>query len=368
MKIVSMIQAAAMAVTVSTLSLHAQPIDETFTYQGKLLESGADANGNYNIRVTLEDQAGVLIAGPEEMLSVPVIDGLFSIDLNFGSALYSADRRYLKIEVFESGAGYVELSPRTPINATPLAAVAMRSLDNEFTRVGNDLMIGDTDERILMNPDTVWGDLIDSSTMVQVNYDGNANASGGIDINSSASTSNPFYGFALEGGREAKIEYDGGLNMWIGTQQLPSFEVKLDKVFSNVGFETPSDVSTTGTGDFYKEYSGPGQTQRMQVTPVAFGTTTSDNPSPLTTFGSGNFTVTRTVDGIGIVYRVDIPEISYNNRDYTLIVNSQLSTSLVSTIGTTGGDFYVRFYSFFNVNTRVPGKFSFVMYKNTPMP
>lgn len=368
MKIISMIHAATMAIAVSTVSLHAQPIDETFTYQGKLLESGADANGNYNIRVTLEDQAGTLISGPSEYLSVSVIDGLFSIHLNFGTDLYSTDRRYLKIEVFEDGVGYVALSPRTPINATPLAAVAMRSLDNEFTRVGNNLMIGDTDERILMNPDTVLGDLIDSTTMVQVNYDGDVNASGGIDINSSASTSNPFYGFSINGGREAKIELDSGLNMWIGLQALPSLEVKLDKVVSNVGFETPSHVSTTGTGDFYKEYSGTGQSQMMKVTPVAFGTTTNDTPTPSTTYGSGNFTVTRTTDNIGITYRVDVPGIFYNNRDFTLVVTPYASANFFSTYSAPGGGFSVRFYSAFNPNSRVPGQFSFVLYRNTPMP
>ena len=220
MKITLMIQAAAMAVAVTTVSLHAQPIDETFTYQGKLLEGGADANGNYNIRVTLEDQAGVLISGPEEMLSVPVIDGLFSVDLNFGADLYSADRLFLKIEVFEAGVGYVELSPRTAINATPLAAVAMRSLDNEFTRVGNDLMIGDTDERILMNPDFPFGAFLDSSSIFQLNFDGNANDDGGLEINGSTSTSDPYIGFARKGSREAKIEYDTTLKLamdWAST-------------------------------------------------------------------------------------------------------------------------------------------------------
>lgn len=106
----------------------AAPVDNSFTYQGYLEVSGAPATGAYDIRFTLYDSGGVIVAGPICRDNVHVSDGLFTVDLDFGS-VFTGDTRMLEIAVRPGGAvgdcaaggGYTTLSPREELTATPYA-------------------------------------------------------------------------------------------------------------------------------------------------------------------------------------------------------------------------------------------------------
>jgi hypothetical protein len=103
---------------------HADPI----TYQGLLRESGQPANGNYDIRFTFWDDATP--GAPDNQLQiinvpfVPVTDGVFTAQLNFGD-VFDGFPRWLGVEVRPAGAGeYTQLAGRQRIGDTPVARIA----------------------------------------------------------------------------------------------------------------------------------------------------------------------------------------------------------------------------------------------------
>ncbi|MCX7992718.1 MAG: hypothetical protein N2651_03510 [Fimbriimonadales bacterium] len=89
---------------------------QSFTYQGLLRQGGSPANGNYQMTFRLFNVpaggAALATVGP---VNVPVSNGLFTVELNFGAVWTGADR-FLEIQV-----GATTLTPRVKINPTPYA-------------------------------------------------------------------------------------------------------------------------------------------------------------------------------------------------------------------------------------------------------
>ena len=101
----------------------AEPLSTAFTFQGRLGDGGNPANGSYDLKFTLYDDAtnGMIVAGPVTNSPVAVTDGLFSAELEFGAEPFTGDARWLQIEVRTNGDGiFVPLSPRQELTATPL--------------------------------------------------------------------------------------------------------------------------------------------------------------------------------------------------------------------------------------------------------
>lgn len=96
--------------------------DSRFTYQGQLKQDGAPVNGTPNLEFRLFDQLdGGNQVGPVVTRSaVPVADGLFSVEIDFGAAAFQGGPRWLETRV-EGQA----LSPRQAVNAVPLATYAL---------------------------------------------------------------------------------------------------------------------------------------------------------------------------------------------------------------------------------------------------
>jgi hypothetical protein len=92
----------------------------TFTYQGYLEENGAPANDSYNFRFYLwSDQVKTNLLGifpAADTLPVPVNDGIFTAELDFGGDTFNGQELWLEIEVND-----VALSPIQRLNATPYA-------------------------------------------------------------------------------------------------------------------------------------------------------------------------------------------------------------------------------------------------------
>ncbi len=88
-----------------------------FTYQGQLKDAGSPANGAYDMtfRVFDADVDGTQYGGDYPVEGVPVADGLFTANLDFG-AIFSGVPLWLEIEV-----NTVVLTPRQVITATPYA-------------------------------------------------------------------------------------------------------------------------------------------------------------------------------------------------------------------------------------------------------
>ena len=100
-----------------------------FTYQGRLTDAGSPANATYDIRFILYDaetggaQVGTVTIAKED---VSVVNGLFSVDLDFGATAFNGDARWLEIAVRPgtSTATHTVLSPRQPVSPTPYALYA----------------------------------------------------------------------------------------------------------------------------------------------------------------------------------------------------------------------------------------------------
>ncbi len=101
-----------------------------FTYQGRLTEGGAPANGAYDFTFALYDDptAGTQVGGTVTRDDVNVSDGLFTVTLDFGD-VFDGTALYLEIGVRPgtSSGAYTTLTPRQPLTAAPYAAYARRA-------------------------------------------------------------------------------------------------------------------------------------------------------------------------------------------------------------------------------------------------
>lgn len=123
----TLIRAMACGVLAASAGLaQAQPLTETFTYQGRLSDDAELADGFYDFQFRLFTDAGAtsLIGNPITRTNVQVVDGLFTVTVNFGGSglLFDGDRRWLQVSVRPAGSGsYTALSPAQEITAAPHA-------------------------------------------------------------------------------------------------------------------------------------------------------------------------------------------------------------------------------------------------------
>ena len=113
-----------MLLIIFSVSLHAQ-IDDTFTYQGSLIDNGSPAQGVYDITISAYDNAsgaGLALAASEH-LGVVVDAGLFTIEqVDLGSNIYDGLDLWLQISVRQQGApAYTDLSPLQQMHSVPYA-------------------------------------------------------------------------------------------------------------------------------------------------------------------------------------------------------------------------------------------------------
>jgi len=97
-----------------------------FTYQGRLMDdSGNPLTGSYDFQFELYDaESGVSQVGSTVTVGdVAVSDGLFTVQLDFGSEAFTGDARWLEIGVRagSSDGAYTALDPRQPLTPAPYA-------------------------------------------------------------------------------------------------------------------------------------------------------------------------------------------------------------------------------------------------------
>lgn len=96
-----------------------------FTYQGRLVDGPGLAGGNYELTFRLFDSAegGAQVGGDLVLSSVGVTNGLFTVELDFGSAAFTGAARWLQLSARTNGAATPAetLLPRQSINAVPYA-------------------------------------------------------------------------------------------------------------------------------------------------------------------------------------------------------------------------------------------------------
>jgi hypothetical protein len=106
----------------------ADTLGHACTYQGRLAFGGEALDGDCDLRFTLYDsETGGSSLGSVEHSTVPVVNGLFTVPLDFGTLPYLGEKRWLEIEArYPAGVGsYTMLTPRQEVTAAPYALYAV---------------------------------------------------------------------------------------------------------------------------------------------------------------------------------------------------------------------------------------------------
>lgn len=102
----------------------ADPVSTVLTYQGKLLDAGVPASGEYDFEFRLFDASvGGLQKGATDLVSnAMVMAGIFTVQLDFG-AQYNGEARWLQIGVRPgiSAGAYTTLTTRQALTGAPYA-------------------------------------------------------------------------------------------------------------------------------------------------------------------------------------------------------------------------------------------------------
>src|SRR5262245_46858802 len=117
-----------LALLLSASAIQAQTTQ--FTYQGRLTDSSLPANGSYDFQFKLFDSlAGVnQIGGTLSPTNVSVSNGIFTVTLDFGAAVFPGANRWLDISVRLAGGGaFTQLTPRQPVTSTPYSIMSLNS-------------------------------------------------------------------------------------------------------------------------------------------------------------------------------------------------------------------------------------------------
>lgn len=100
-------------------------VGTAFTYQGELQASNQPADGEFDLTFELFDAVtgGVSVAGVVALEDVVVSDGIFTAEIDFGTAAFAGDQIWVEIGVREgaSSGAFVQLVPRQKLTATPYA-------------------------------------------------------------------------------------------------------------------------------------------------------------------------------------------------------------------------------------------------------
>lgn len=91
---------------------------DSFTYHGTLQDGGQPANGSYDMQLTLYSgqSGGRVLAGPITLYHVPVTDGNFSTNVDFGPMAPSTSQAWVDVKVSPAGSNaFVALDNRSPV-------------------------------------------------------------------------------------------------------------------------------------------------------------------------------------------------------------------------------------------------------------
>lgn len=99
-----------------------------FTYQGRLVDGDAPANGSYDLRFILytADSGGSQAGATQLIADLAISEGYFTVLLDFG-AVFNGQELWLEVSVRpgSSTGAYSVLSPRQPLTTAPYAAYSL---------------------------------------------------------------------------------------------------------------------------------------------------------------------------------------------------------------------------------------------------
>jgi len=248
----------------------------SFTYQGKLVESGANVSTPRDLKFKLfDDESNTQIGSDVIFPNQSIRDGIFNVILDFGSAVFTGAPRSLEISVSQPGANaYTPLSPRQPITSTPYAVRSLNALNaatasntQQLGGVPANQYVGTSDPRMSDSRDPTAG----SANYVQnQNTSPQALANFSIDGTGSANVLNAATQFNLGGtrflGNGGKTESTfvglgagssitlGGYNTFLGNNAGNLTTEGHENVF--VGFEAGKNTTTGNWNSFVGSWAG----------------------------------------------------------------------------------------------------------------
>lgn len=201
----ALVQARSVETAIAQSSSPAAPLAAVgtgFTYQGYLENGGNPANGAYDFQFRLYDAAtlGAQIGVTVTVSDALVTNGLFNVELDFGTGVFGGGARWLEIEVRPgaSSGAYTILTPRQELTPAPYASALPNVYTDEsvnFVGIGRNFRISGNE---------VFG----------IRYVGSANQYGGMYVETSHANGWPFYGYATNGSFRAWHYYDGTSGDW----------------------------------------------------------------------------------------------------------------------------------------------------------
>jgi len=125
---------------------NAAPLGTAFTYQGRLIDANGVANGPYDFEFRLFDDpcTGAPLGGTIDINNLDVIEGYFTVELDFGGNVFTGDARWLEISVRpgDSTGSFNVLSPRQELTPTPYSIYAENAgTDNDWMVSGNNMYL-----------------------------------------------------------------------------------------------------------------------------------------------------------------------------------------------------------------------------------
>ena len=150
------------ALITATATLSAAP----WIYRGTLNDAGKPANGRYDIRLSLLDDASArTIANPLTLYGVEVKAGNFSADVDFGVDLTSAPALKLKTEVGVGGGAFVSLGEPKRFDAkAALAGICWDTQGNSGTNPEMDFLGTKDVQPLVFRVNNAQALFIDSNT------------------------------------------------------------------------------------------------------------------------------------------------------------------------------------------------------------
>lgn len=119
----------------------AVPLSGSFTYQGEFRDAGVPADGSYDFEFELFDAelGGTKVGGTVSLDNVAVNNGIFSVELPFGTSPFAGDQLWIEIGVRDgaSSGGYQGLAPRQKLTASPYALHALNAESVDFVSPGS---------------------------------------------------------------------------------------------------------------------------------------------------------------------------------------------------------------------------------------
>ncbi len=154
--------------SITTAHAETTPVGSAFTYQGQLYDENKVGSGQYDFLFRLyshaADTVGYEVGVVNDLPGVQVLDGNFTVQLDFGPNAFNGSASWLEIAVRPSGLepepAYTVMDPRQPLTPTPYALYALNTPEGPTLAAETPLHYNPATNTIGLNAGTSSGDLM----------------------------------------------------------------------------------------------------------------------------------------------------------------------------------------------------------------